>query len=71
LVPRDRSPLNLEPVLMTTQKVYHPKMMDVNCLALTLESFRAEIRETYKILVRPAAVIFLSAFLVLLLLRII
>jgi hypothetical protein len=27
---RDRSPLNLEAVLMTTQKIYHPKMMDVN-----------------------------------------
>jgi len=41
------------------------------CLALTLECFRADIRETYKILVWPSAVIFLSAFLVLLFLRII
>lgn len=41
------------------------------CLFLTLDYFRADIRETYKILVWPAAVIFLTAFLVLLFLRII
>jgi hypothetical protein len=41
------------------------------CLFLTLDYFRADIRETYKILVWPAAVIFLAAFLVLLFLRII
>jgi len=41
------------------------------CLALTLECFRADIRETYKILVWPAVVIFVAAFLVLLFLRII
>jgi len=41
------------------------------CLALTLEYFRADIRETYKILVWPAVVIFVAAFLVLLFLRII
>jgi hypothetical protein len=41
------------------------------CLVLILEYFRADICETYKILVCPAAVIFLSAFLVLLFLRII
>ena len=41
------------------------------CLALTLDYFRADIRETYKILVWPAAVIFAAAFLVLLFLRII
>jgi hypothetical protein len=27
---RDRSPLNLEAALMTTQKIYQMKMMDVN-----------------------------------------
>lgn len=41
------------------------------CLFLTLDYFRADIRETYKILVWPAAVIFVAAFLVLLFLRII
>jgi hypothetical protein len=41
------------------------------CLFLTLDYFRADIRETYKILVWPAAVIFLAAFLALLFLRII
>jgi hypothetical protein len=41
------------------------------CLFLTLDYFRADIRETYKILVWPAAVIFLAAFLVLLFFRII
>jgi hypothetical protein len=71
LVARDRSPLNLGAVSLTTQKIYHSKMMDVNCLVLTLEYFRADIRETYKILVWPAVVIFISAFLVLLFLRII
>jgi hypothetical protein len=30
VVARDRSPLNLETVLLTTQKIYYPKMMDVN-----------------------------------------
>jgi hypothetical protein len=99
VVARDCVPLNLETVLLITQKVYHPKMMDVNeviikhikgigntcvsgfvgillspahlCLFLTLDYFRADIRETYKILVWPALVIFLAAFLVLLFLRII
>jgi hypothetical protein len=99
VVARDRLPLNLGAVLVTTQKIYHPKMMDVNevikyingiegnayvsgfvgillslahlCLVLTLEYFRADIRETYKILVWLAVVIFISAFLVLLFLRII
>lgn len=71
MVARDRSPLNLGAVLVTTQKIYQTKMMDVNCLALTLECFRADIRETYKILVCLAAVTFISAFLVLLFLRII
>ena len=41
------------------------------CLFLTLEYFRADIRQTYKILIWPAVVIFLAAFLVLLFLRII
>jgi hypothetical protein len=41
------------------------------CLFLTLDYFRADIRETYKILIWPALVIFLAAFLVLLFLRII
>jgi integral membrane protein (TIGR00529 family) len=41
------------------------------CLFLTLDYFRADIRETYKILVWPVAVIFLAAFLALLFLRII
>jgi hypothetical protein len=41
------------------------------CLFLTLDYFRAAIRETYKILVWPALVIFLAAFSALLFLRII
>ena len=41
------------------------------CLFLTLDYFRADIRQTYKILIWPAAVIFLAAFLALLFLRII
>jgi len=41
------------------------------CLALTLEYFKADLREVYKILILPSAVIFLAAFLVLLFLRII
>jgi hypothetical protein len=41
------------------------------CLFLTLDYFRADIRETYKILVWPVVVIFVAAFLVLLFLRII
>jgi hypothetical protein len=41
------------------------------CLFLTLDYFRADIRQTYKILIWPALVIFLAAFLTLFFLRII
>jgi hypothetical protein len=30
VIARYRSPLNLDAVLVTKQKLYHPKMMDVN-----------------------------------------
>ena len=41
------------------------------CLALTVEYFQADIRDVYKILVWPASIVFLAAFLALLFLRII
>lgn len=41
------------------------------CLALTLEYFAADLRQVYKILILPSAVIFIFAFLVLLFMRII
>lgn len=40
------------------------------CLALTLEFFKADLRDVYKILLWPSVVIFLAAFLVLLFLRV-
>ena len=41
------------------------------CLALTLDFFKADLRDVYKILLWPTVVIFIAAFLVLLFLRII
>jgi len=41
------------------------------CLFLTLDYFKADLRDVYKILIWPVAVIFVAAFLVLLFLRII
>lgn len=41
------------------------------CLFLTLDYFKADLRDVYKILIWPTSVIFISAFLVLLFLRII
>ncbi len=40
------------------------------CLVLTLDYFKAELRDVYKILLWPSVVIFIAAFLVLLFLRI-
>jgi len=40
------------------------------CLATTVEYFHAELRDVYKIMLVPAAVIFGAAFLVLLVFRI-
>lgn len=41
------------------------------CLSLTLDYFKADLRDVYKILILPALVIFVAAFLVLLFLRIV
>lgn len=41
------------------------------CLGLTLDYFKADLRDVYKILLWPTVVIFIAAFLVLLILRII
>ncbi len=41
------------------------------CLALTLDYFKANLRDVYKILIWPCLVVFIAAFLVLLFLRII
>jgi integral membrane protein (TIGR00529 family) len=41
------------------------------CLCLTLDYFKADLRDVYKILVWPTVVIFIAAFLVLLILRIV
>jgi integral membrane protein (TIGR00529 family) len=41
------------------------------CLALTLDFFKADLRDVYKILLWPSVIIFIAAFLVLLFLRII
>ncbi len=40
------------------------------CLVLTLDFFKADLRDVYKILLWPTVVIFIAAFLVLLFLRI-
>ncbi|MBA7618960.1 hypothetical protein ES703_26292 [subsurface metagenome] len=40
------------------------------CLVLTIDYFKAELRDVYKILLWPSVVIFIAAFLVLLFLRI-
>jgi len=40
------------------------------CLVLTLDFFKADLRDVYKILLWPSVVIFIAAFLVLLFLRI-
>jgi hypothetical protein len=41
------------------------------CLGLTLDYFKADLRDVYKILLWPIVVIFVAAFLVLLILRIV
>ena len=41
------------------------------CLVLTLDFFKADLRDVYKILLWPSVVIFIAAFLVLLFLRIV